>query len=65
MLTKIVSVPAPIDGLFPPFVIAHAGGLRIVSTVSKPAEDAAINAVHTVMKNQPANLRQSLVAVDP
>jgi membrane peptidoglycan carboxypeptidase len=53
----------------------RSGGLRITTTVTKAAEDAAINAVATVMKGQhtnldldPANwgvLRQSLVAVDP
>ena len=43
----------------------RTGGLRITTTVRKTAEDAAINAVHTVMQGQPGNLRQALVAVDP
>jgi membrane peptidoglycan carboxypeptidase len=47
----------------------RAGGLRIVTTVSKRAEDAAIAAVNDVMSGQPTQgpngLRESLVAVDP
>jgi membrane peptidoglycan carboxypeptidase len=43
----------------------RSGGLRITTTVSKSAEDDAINAVKTVMQGQPGNLRQALVAVDP
>jgi membrane peptidoglycan carboxypeptidase len=44
----------------------HAGGLRITSTVDKGAQDAAITAVSSVMKNQPTDkLRDALVAVDP
>ncbi|MFL6112716.1 MAG: transglycosylase domain-containing protein, partial [Catenulispora sp.] len=50
----------------------HAGGLRITTTIPKNYQDAADNAVTTVMKNQPSQfstppgiLRQALVAVDP
>jgi membrane peptidoglycan carboxypeptidase len=49
----------------------YSGGLRITTTVQKKDEDAAINAVNTVMKSQPSNidkpglLRQALVATDP
>ena len=43
----------------------RSGGLRITTTVSRSAEDAAINAVHTVMQGEPPALRQALVAVDP
>jgi membrane peptidoglycan carboxypeptidase len=43
----------------------YSGGLRITTTVQKKDEDAAINAVNTVMKGQPALLKQALVAVDP
>jgi membrane peptidoglycan carboxypeptidase len=43
----------------------HAGGLRIVTTIPKKSQDAADAAVATVMKGQPAQLRESLVAVDP
>ena len=49
-----------------------AGGLRITTTIQKPAQDAAIGAVNDVMfgeagpeDDEPANLRQALVAVDP
>ncbi|PRY38555.1 membrane peptidoglycan carboxypeptidase [Geodermatophilus tzadiensis] len=42
-----------------------AGGLRIVTTVDKAAQDAALTAVGDVMDGQPDNLRQALVAVDP
>ena len=34
----------------------HSGGLRITTTVQKKDEDAAINAVNTVMKGQPSNI---------
>jgi membrane peptidoglycan carboxypeptidase len=44
----------------------NAGGLRITTTISKPAQDAAVAAVDAVMTpEQPANLRQALVAIDP
>jgi len=43
----------------------RSGGLRITTTVQKRDEDAAINAVHTVMQGEPGMLRQALVAVDP
>ncbi|SFL61591.1 transglycosylase domain-containing protein [Geodermatophilus ruber] len=43
----------------------RAGGLRITTTVDKPAQDAAVAAVTDVMAGEPENLRQALVAVDP
>ncbi|MEX5720399.1 transglycosylase domain-containing protein, partial [Geodermatophilus maliterrae] len=42
-----------------------AGGLQIVTTVDKPAQDAATTAVTDVMQGEPENLRQALVAIDP
>ncbi len=42
-----------------------AGGLQIVTTVDRAAQDAALTAVDTVMQGEPDNLRQALVAVDP
>ncbi|MGY1823623.1 transglycosylase domain-containing protein [Geodermatophilus sp. SYSU D00079] len=43
----------------------RAGGLRITTTVDKPAQDAAAAAVQEVMDGEPEQLRQALVAVDP
>ncbi|WP_232796964.1 transglycosylase domain-containing protein [Blastococcus atacamensis] len=44
----------------------NAGGLRVTTTISKPAQDAAVAAVDAVMTpEQPQNLRQALVAIDP
>jgi membrane peptidoglycan carboxypeptidase len=43
----------------------RAGGLRITTTVSKPAQDAAVAAVADVMTGEPEPLKEALVAVDP
>src|SRR3712207_8807404 len=43
----------------------NAGGLRITTTISKPAQDAAAVSIDEVMQGEPGNLRQALVAVDP
>src|SRR3954462_8871925 len=43
----------------------RAGGLRITTTVDPKAQQAAVDAVNTVMDGEPDNLRQALVAVDP
>ena len=43
----------------------RAGGLRITTTVDPNAQKAAVTAVNDVMQDEPQNLRQSLVAVDP
>ncbi|RZU33778.1 transglycosylase domain-containing protein [Blastococcus saxobsidens] len=43
----------------------NAGGLRITTTISKPAQDAAVASVDAVMAGEPDNLRQALVAIDP
>ena len=43
----------------------NAGGLRITTTISKPAQDAAVASVDEVMEGEPENLRQALVAIDP
>lgn len=40
-------------------------GLRITTTIEKPAQDAAIAAVQEVLSGEPDYLRQSLVAVSP
>jgi membrane peptidoglycan carboxypeptidase len=42
-----------------------AGGLRITTTIDKPVQDIAVNAVNTVMQGEPGNLRQALVSLDP
>jgi membrane peptidoglycan carboxypeptidase len=44
----------------------RAGGLRIVTTVDKKSQDAAVTAVNDVMaKEDKETLREALVAVDP
>src|SRR3712207_3518881 len=43
----------------------YAGGLRITTTVDKRAQDIAVTSVDEVMADQPQELRQPLVAVDP
>ncbi|WP_081866478.1 transglycosylase domain-containing protein [Blastococcus sp. URHD0036] len=45
----------------------QAGGLRITTTIDKPAQDAALAAVNDVMTDpvQPENLREALVSIDP
>ncbi|MGK5115563.1 MULTISPECIES: transglycosylase domain-containing protein [unclassified Geodermatophilus] len=43
----------------------RAGGLRIITTVDKRAQDAALAAVDEVMTGEPEGLREALVAIDP
>ena len=43
----------------------NAGGLQITTTISKPAQDAAVASVDEVMAGEPDGLREALVAVDP
>jgi membrane peptidoglycan carboxypeptidase len=43
----------------------YAGGLRITTTVDKRAQDVAMASVREVMADQPPELRQALVAIDP
>jgi membrane peptidoglycan carboxypeptidase len=43
----------------------YAGGLRITTTIDKHNQDAALAAVADVMGDEPKNLRNSLVAIDP
>jgi membrane peptidoglycan carboxypeptidase len=43
----------------------RAGGLRITTTVEAAAQNAAVTAVDEVMADEPDNLREALVAVDP
>jgi membrane peptidoglycan carboxypeptidase len=40
-------------------------GGRIITTIDKPAQDKAVDAVNKVLKDKPENLHASLVAVDP
>ena len=40
-------------------------GLRITTTIEKPAQDAAIAAVQEVLSGEPEYLRQALVAISP
>ncbi|MCV2491868.1 penicillin-binding protein [Geodermatophilus sp. YIM 151500] len=42
-----------------------AGGLRITTTIDKPAQDAAVAAVTNVMDGEDEVLREALVAIDP
>ncbi|WP_243737666.1 transglycosylase domain-containing protein [Blastococcus xanthinilyticus] len=43
----------------------RAGGLRVTTTVSKQAQDAAKASVEEVMTGEPDGLREALVAIDP
>ncbi len=43
----------------------YGGGLKIVTTVDKRYQDAAVSAVNDVMNGEPDQLREALVAVDP
>ncbi|WP_245159950.1 transglycosylase domain-containing protein [Blastococcus sp. CT_GayMR19] len=43
----------------------RAGGLRIVTTVDKGYQDAAVAARNEVMQGEPEPLKEALVAVDP
>jgi membrane peptidoglycan carboxypeptidase len=43
----------------------RAGGLRIVTTVDKSYQDAAVTSVNDVMDGEDENLKEALVAVDP
>jgi membrane peptidoglycan carboxypeptidase len=43
----------------------RAGGLRIVTTVDKGYQDAAVAARNEVMEGEPEPLKEALVAVDP
>jgi membrane peptidoglycan carboxypeptidase len=40
-------------------------GLRITTTIEKPAQDAAVAAVQEVLSGEPEYLRQALVAISP
>jgi len=42
-----------------------SGGLRVVTTVNKAYQDAAVASVNDVMQGEPGNLKQALVSVDP
>lgn len=43
----------------------YGGGLKIITTVDKRYQDAAVTAVNDVMTGEPEELREALVAVDP
>ncbi|MGQ4819578.1 hypothetical protein ACQ1ZK_21160, partial [Enterococcus faecium] len=43
----------------------NAGGMQITTTISKPAQHAAVAAVQQVMEGEPENLREALVSMDP
>ncbi|MGY2083480.1 transglycosylase domain-containing protein [Blastococcus sp. SYSU DS0539] len=43
----------------------NAGGLQITTTISKPAQDAAVASARSTLDGQPDNLRSALVSVDP
>ncbi len=45
--------------------VIDTGGLTVTTTINANRQKAAVDAVNKVMKNQPANLRTALVAVDP
>jgi len=43
----------------------YRDGLRVTTTVSQPAQAAAIQAVNDILAGQPDNLRPALVSIDP
>ncbi|MCZ2858833.1 transglycosylase domain-containing protein [Blastococcus sp. VKM Ac-2987] len=43
----------------------NAGGLQITTTISKPAQDAAVASARSTLDGEPDNLRSALVSVDP
>lgn len=43
----------------------HTQGLRVVTTLDQPAQQAAVNAVRAQLHGQPAGLQAALVALDP
>ncbi|HEY9472385.1 MAG TPA: transglycosylase domain-containing protein, partial [Mycobacteriales bacterium] len=43
----------------------NRAGLRVVTTVDRSAQEAAVSAVDQVFAGQPDNLRQALVAINP
>jgi membrane peptidoglycan carboxypeptidase len=43
----------------------NTGGLQITTTIDTKAQDAAINSVNSVMEGEPAELRTSVVSIDP
>ena len=45
--------------------VVRRSGLRIVTTIDKQAQDAAVAAVDKVFAEEPKDLRQALVAVEP
>ncbi|MDP9241113.1 MAG: penicillin-binding protein, partial [Actinomycetota bacterium] len=45
--------------------VVRRAGLRVITSIDKQSQTAAVNAVSTVFADQPADLRQALVAIDP
>jgi membrane peptidoglycan carboxypeptidase len=45
--------------------VLRRSGLRVITTIDKQAQNAAVSAVNQVFAGQPADLRQALVAVQP
>ncbi len=45
--------------------VVRRGGLRIITTIDKQAQDSALRAVAKVFAGEPKELRQALVAVEP
>ncbi len=45
--------------------VVRRSGMRIITTIDKPAQDAAVAAVNKVFAGEPKELRQALVAIEP
>jgi len=63
LIVDIVEGELSRQGIVPQ--ILRTAGLRVVTTVDKDAEDAAIAAVRATLRDQPAGLRAALVAIEP
>ncbi|MCA0147091.1 transglycosylase domain-containing protein [Blastococcus sp. LR1] len=61
----VSQVRSELEALEYPEQQINAGGLRITTTISKPAQDAAAASVQAVMEGEPEGLREALVAIDP
>jgi len=45
--------------------VVRRSGMRIITTIDKPAQDSAVAAVNKVFAGEPKELRQALVAIEP
>jgi membrane peptidoglycan carboxypeptidase len=58
-------VSKELEGLGISDEMVRRAGLRVITTVDKQAQTAAVAAVNKVFADQPADLRQALVAIEP